>query len=242
MAAYHSHHMLPIAPRYEEALVAAKVSPLTSAGKCDMFSSVTGQKLDSEDYSPSYWKQNMISTVLFAPALAGCLKSHPQTSTIVEIGPHAALKGPIQETLRTLDSDSVEYHHSLVRDKHDLEALLGSAGAMIGHGIPLELAHINGQEIVNGLQCTYEQGSVLKDLPSYRWDHSTSFWSESRVSRNVRHRKFPRHQLLGSRYLEDIPSYPSWRNHLMLKEVPWLMELKVCSFSRCQLPNSEQSS
>lgn len=234
--------MLPIAPRYEKALVAAKVSPLISAGTCDMFSSVTGQKLESEDYSPSYWKHNMISTVLFAPALAECLKSHPQTSTIVEIGPHAALKGPIQETLRTLDNDSIGYHHSLVRDKHDLEALLGSAGAMIGHGIPLEMTHINGQEIVNGLQCTYKQGSVLKDLPSYRWDHSTSFWSESRVSRNVRHRKFPRHQLLGSRYLEDIPSYPSWRNHLMLKEVPWLRELKVCSFSRCQLPNTEQSS
>lgn len=242
MLAYHSHHMLPIAPRYEKALVDAKVSPFTSAGKCTMFSSVTGQKLDPADCSPSYWKQNMVSTVLFAPALTECLKVHPQTSTILEVGPHAALKGPALETLRTLDNNSIEYHHSLIREKRDLDALLGSAGAMIVRGIPLETANINGQEIVNGLQCTYKHGSVLRDLPSYQWDHSTSFWSESRVSRNVRHRKFPRHQLLGSRYVEDIPSHPSWRNHLMLKEVPWLMELKVYRFSRCLVSNTEQSS
>lgn len=242
MAAYHSHHMLPLAPQYEEALVAAKISPLTSAGKCDIFSSVTGQILKFEDCSPIYWKQNMVSTVLFAAALTECLKSHPQTSTILEVGPHAALKGPSQETLQALDNDSVVYHHSLIREKHDLDVLLGSAGLMIVRGIPLQAANINAQEIVNGLQCTYKQGNVLKHLPSYQWDRSTSFWSESRVSHNVRHRRFPRHQLLGSRYLEDIPSCPSWRNHLMLKEVPWLMKLKVCTFSPLLVPNIEQSS
>ena len=220
--------MLPIAPRYEKALVDAEVSPLKSAGECTMFSSVTGRKVASEDCSPSYWKQNMASSVQYAPALMECLRFHPETTTILEVGPHPALKGPTQETLRTSDKDSVEYHHSLFRGKDDLDALLQSAGAMIARGVPLKTANINGQEIVNDLQCTYVQGSVLKDLPSYQWDHFTSFWSESRVSRNVRHRKFPRHQLLGSRYLEDIPSHPSWRNHLMLKEVPWLMELKVC--------------
>lgn len=223
--------MLPIAPRYEKALKNAKISPPTSAGDCAMFSSVTGKKLLPEDCSPSYWKQNMVSTVLFAPALAECLTFYSEISTILEVGPHPALKGPTQETLRTLDKSSTDYHHSLFRGKDDLDALLDSAGTMIARGVPMETANINGQEILNGLQCTYEQCSVLKDLPSYQWDHSVSFWSESRVSRNVRHRIFPRHQLLGSRYLEDIPSCPSWRNHLMLKEVPWLMELLVCVIS-----------
>lgn len=198
-----------------------------------MFSSVTGREVTSEDCSPSYWKQNMGSTVQFAPALTECLKFHPETSIILEVGPHPALKAPLQETLRNLDKDSIDYHHSCFREQDDFDSLLESAGAMIARGVPLKTANINCQEIVNGLRCTYKQGSVLNDLPGYQWDHSASFWSESRVSRNVRHRKFPRHQLLGSRYLEDIPSYPSWRNHLMLKEVPWLMQLQVCRFLRC---------
>ena len=234
--------MLAIAPRYEKALVDAKISPLRPTGRCTMFSSVTGRKVISEDCSPSYWKQNMLSTVRFAPALTECLRFHPETSIIVEVGPHPALKGPTEETLRTLDKDFIAYNHSLCRGKKDLEALLDSAGAMIARGVPMETANVNSQEIVDGLQGTYKQGSVLKDLPKYQWDHSASFWSESRVSRNVRHRKFPRHQLLGSRYWEDIPSSPSWRNHLMLKEVPWLMELKVCRLLRFLISSTEQLS
>ena len=192
-----------------------------------MFSTVTGRKLVPEECSPLYWKQNMVSTVQFAPTLVESLRHHTETSIIVEVGPHPALKGPTQEILRDVDKDSIEYYHSCFRGKNDLDALLENAGAMIARGVPLKTANLNGREGVNGLLCTYEHANVLTDLPSYQWDHSTPFWSESRLSRNVRHRKFPRHQLLGSRYLEDIPSFPSWRNHLMLKEVPWLLELKV---------------
>lgn len=169
----------------------------------------------------------MVSTVQFSSALKACLDNNPNISVVVEVGPHPTLKGPVLENLRNLGRDSVAYYSSCFRDTDDLEALLDNAGAMIGHGVLLKAANINAREIVSGLECSYEYSNTLTDLPGYQWNHSRSFWEESRVSRNVRYRQFRRHQLLGSRYVDDVPSHPSWRVLLMLREVPWLMDIKV---------------
>ncbi|KAL9119068.1 MAG: hypothetical protein Q9187_004377 [Circinaria calcarea] len=225
--AYHSHYMLPVAPRYVKALKDAHVVPSKTAAACDMFSSVTGQQLSQEDCSIQYWKQNLVSTVQFFPALSECMARHPESSVIVEIGPHPALKGPTQESLRTLGKDSVDYFHSCLRGRNDWETLLDTAGSMIAHGVPLKTSNINASEVADGHQSKREYGNVLTNIPGYQWDHSTSFWAESRISSNLRYRQFPRHQLLGSRSLGDIPSCPSWRNLLMLKEVSWLSQIKI---------------
>ena len=39
-------------------------------------------------------------------------------------------------------------------------------------------------------------GNVLTDLPASPWTHKTSLWNESRLSKNHRFRRFPRHDLL----------------------------------------------
>ena len=223
--------MLPVASSYEEALTNAKVLPFETAATCDMFSSVSGQRIGQQECIPFYWKQNMVSTVQFSSALTECMYHHPEISVILEIGPHPALKGPAQETLRSLGRNSVDYFHSCLRGKNDMETLLASAGAMIARGVPLKTPNINAREVVvTGLRFAHELGNTLTNVPGYQWDHSTSFWTESRISSNLRQRRFPRHQLLGSRYVEDLPLCPSWRSLIMLKEVPWLMELKVCQF------------
>ena len=227
LVAYHSHHMFPLASPYEESLTFADIAPRLCVGTCDMFSSVTGRRLSQEDFSPSYWRQNMVSTVQFSPALEACLINYPKLSVILEVGPHPALKAPIVETIRSLGRDSITYHSSCSRGVGDFEALLENAGSMIGSGVPLKVANINARETTDGSGYKYEFGDVLTDVPSYQWNHSVSLWKESRVSRNVRFRQFPRNQLLGSRYVDDISSRPSWRSLLMLKEIPWLMELKV---------------
>ncbi len=219
--------MLPVACLYEKALTNAHVLPCSSQPSCDMFSSVTGHKLAVDEITPAYFKENLTSTVHFASALTECMKQYPEIGAILEIGPHPALKGPSQEILRGLGKSQVEHLHTCFRGKNSIETLLLNAGAMIAFGIPLKTENINAQPSIDGLKVIFENGKVLTDLPSYQWDHSTSFWAESRVSRNARYRQFPRHQLLGSRYIDDIPTRPCWRNHLMLKEVPWLLELQV---------------
>ena len=219
--------MLPAASQYEEALANAKVLSGSCKPSCDMFSTVTGHELSSERITPSYCARNLTSTVLFAPALTESLKQDPEINAILEIGPHPALKGPSQEILRSLGKSRIEYFHTCSREQGSLDTLLLSAGAMVAYGVSLNAPVINALQKIDGPSTVFEHGTVLTDLPSYQWDHSTPFWVESRVSRNVRFRQFPRHALLGSRYVDDIPLRPCWRNQLMLKELAWLMELKV---------------
>lgn len=225
--AYHSHHMSSLASEYENKLAQAKVTPLRGMEECAMYSSVYARRMDALEYTSSYWKQNMMSIVKFCAALEACIDDHPKPRAIIEIGPHLALRGPAQEILHALGKSHVDYFATCIRGQEDFESLLSSAGAMIGIGLPLRLSNINAREIVDGLRCCHEPGNILTDVPSYQWNHSQGFWAESRVSRNIRFRKFLRHPLLGSRYVDDIQDRPGWRNRLLLKENAWLQELKA---------------
>ena len=206
--AYHSHHMFPLAVKHEDKLVQARVTPLRQATKCDMYSSVHGRRIHASECTPGYWKQNMTSTIKFQAAFTECINTRPKTAVIVEIGPHPALKGPVHESLRALSKSNTAYVPTCIRGQQDYETLLSGAGELIGIGLPLRLSNINAHATVTGLQCRYRPGNFLVDAPRYQWNHSQGFWAESRVSRNLRFRKFPRHQLLGSRYVDDIPSRP----------------------------------
>ena len=219
--------MLLGAGRYEEALERARFHSQLDGKKCRMYSSVTGLRMAREDCTPAYWGRNMTSTVKFLSAIERCLIEFPNLRTAIEIGPHPALKGPATENFRTQGKGNNNYFGTCLRDGHDFEAILDSVGFIIPRGLPLKHKNINAREVVDGASITYHYGKVLTDLPGYQWNHSTSFWAESRVSRNVRFRKYPRHQLLGSRYMDDIPQRPCWRNQLMLKEIPWLAQLEV---------------
>ncbi|RDW80856.1 hypothetical protein BP5796_05554 [Coleophoma crateriformis] len=232
--AYHSHHMLAVAKQYEEALRDASISPLNSSQNCPMFSSVTKEMLRAENCTAEYWKDNMVSTVEFSSALAECMKSAPKDTTILELGPHPALHGPIKEILMDLEKEDIKIFSSCTRGKDDMDLMLKSAGAMIVSRVALDARAINA--VVDNTNKP-ASGNVLTDLPTYTWDHSTPIWHESRISRNIRFRKFPHHELLGSRYLEDIPSSPSWRKMLMLKEEMWLQEYQDTQNER-SIPSS----
>lgn len=216
-----------MASAYERALEAVTMSDNPQDESCIMYSSVTGQKMTHGETSPRYWRENMTSTVQFCSALSTCFEDQPEDVSIFEIGPHPALKGPATDILRCQGKMNSNYFHSSFRNKHDMEVLLENVGEMIASGITINKQNINRKEVPHGLHCTYETAAVLKDLPSYQWDHSTPLWYEARTSRNQRFRSFPRHPILGSRYLEDSPLNTSWRSLLVLDDVPWLADLKV---------------
>ena len=70
--AFHSHHMLPLAPSYESAL--DRTLPFkTTDGIIRMYSSVTSRIAVPEEMGPGYWAQNMVLPVRFADALTGIL-------------------------------------------------------------------------------------------------------------------------------------------------------------------------
>ncbi|KAJ6263867.1 Hybrid PKS-NRPS synthetase pynA [Drechslerella dactyloides] len=135
--AYHSHHMIPLSSRYVEALVAAGIQPQQGRTDCRMFSSVTGRELDFSECTPSYWKDNMVSTVRFAPAVATLFERMPAVNAMLELGPHPALKGPVGDILGDLKRNDMLYFESCSRGKPDFETLLESSGQMIVNGLPL---------------------------------------------------------------------------------------------------------
>ena len=220
--------MQPLGPQYMEYLINAGVGTHSGPVQCQMFSSVTGLDIEPSELTCFYWVKNMTSTVEFSAAIEKCMNDYSLGSAFIEIGPHPALRGPALEVLQTLGRDDADHFPTCTRGDDDFESLLRSVGSMIVANIPLKTPTINARELVNGLDCHHETGNILTDVPSYQWNHSNAFWSESRISRNVRFRKFPRHELLGSRYLDDIAPRPCWRNQLMLKEVTWLQKLQVC--------------
>ncbi|KAL8717345.1 MAG: hypothetical protein Q9225_005405 [Loekoesia sp. 1 TL-2023] len=178
--AYHSHHMEPLASPYQRLLEEAGVEPSEDAQRYIMISSVTGTILQPDDLTPTYWARNMTSTVRFTSAIEECLHQRPELNSIVEVGPHPALKGPTQEILRNRKKHNVYYFSTCKRATDDLYSILESAGDMIAAGMPVDLCAVNAKEVLRDGTWKHEYGKVLTDLPSYQWNHTSSFWSESR--------------------------------------------------------------
>lgn len=71
---------------------------------------------------------------------------------------------------------------------------------------------------------------IVTDLAPYAWD-KTSFWAESRLSKEHRLRQHPTHDTLGLRVVHNTLLEPSWRNILKVHALPWLKgAYSLCSY------------
>ncbi|GLB09061.1 hypothetical protein AtubIFM57258_004972 [Aspergillus tubingensis] len=64
----------------------------------------------------------------------------------------------------------------------------------------------------------------VSDLPNYQWNHSVKYWHESESSHDWRFRKFPYHDLLGSKILGSPWTNPTWKYVLRLSDISWLRD------------------
>ncbi|KAL9052823.1 MAG: hypothetical protein Q9206_004159, partial [Seirophora lacunosa] len=141
-------HMLPLAPLYEHLLQEAGIAPTLDTPLCSMFSSVTGAALKAHDLIPAYWARNLTSTVRFASATEEAFRTESSLTGILEIGPHGALQGPIQQILGNIDRRHVNYFSTCKRDTDDMQVLLESTGKLIIAGVPVSLAAINATDVM----------------------------------------------------------------------------------------------
>ncbi len=221
--AYHSHHMDLVAEGY---LTALHHLPKPTADKgITFYSSVTGHELNGEQLDASYWVKNMVSQVRFSHSLQclcrglvleadPCLRN-PAVDLILEIGPHSALAGFVKQNLAALGETKTKYNSCLIREKNAVETILGAASDLYVAGYPVDLRALNSDVSESTPQ-------VLTDLPAYPWDHSTSYWHESRLSLDYRKRSAPRHPLLGAPCSDFNILEPSWRNIVRVSEIPWI--------------------
>ncbi|KAJ5537068.1 KR domain-containing protein [Penicillium frequentans] len=218
--AYHSHHTELILEEYICAIQDIKASPRDP--HIQMVSSVTGEAVQGEELNAAYWGANLTSPVLFNDALAQVLRTmrtdQKQSSSlaVVEIGPHAALAGPIKEIIKaSKPSGSITYHSTLCRNQDASRTAVGLARDLFVKGAFINFSSVNDSH-------GNAKKDVLTNLPTYNWHHKTAHWSESRRSTQYRHRKFPKHDLFGVSSIDSIPTEPTWRNYLRLEELPWL--------------------
>ncbi|KAK9419086.1 hypothetical protein SUNI508_01063 [Seiridium unicorne] len=224
-SAYHSHHMEVIAPSYLSSLEGLEFG--TPRNDVAFYSSVTGTRKRS-GFGPSYWVSNLVSQVKFSAAsqlVAQHLLDANSTATkvLIEVGPHAALSGPLRQSL---SGTSFKYNYvpCLVRNTSAVGTVLALVGKAFESGVPVQL---NSEDSTNSLS---SRRQVVGDLPSYPWDHSNKYWRETRLSKGSRLRPFPDHDLLGLYEVGCSPYEPRWKYNVSLAKIPWLRDHVIEGF------------
>ncbi|KZF24488.1 hypothetical protein L228DRAFT_218919 [Xylona heveae TC161] len=232
--AYHSPHMKEVSEYYESATsnglkqIANDRVRLQRPLKT-FFSSVYGKRFQGDGLDAAYWRENLENPVLFTTALED-LVSTPDVPVdmLVEVGPHSALAGPIRQLESLLKSKGKKfpgYSSVLTRGKDAVTCALSLAGTLFTRCVDINFDEINAvRDQKTGSQ---RKGHVIPDLPTYRYQYKDIFWHENRIHREVKERKFLRHDLLGSRIPGCSPRSPSWRNIITVQDVPWLEDCKV---------------
>ncbi|KAF7540713.1 hypothetical protein G7054_g1177 [Neopestalotiopsis clavispora] len=224
--AYHSHHMAPIADEYVQALQSCGIQ--VQARKSDTnhtiwISSVTGQHIENIDLNTlrdTYWRDNMREPVLFYKAMECAIQSQGPFDVFLEIGPHPALKSPASDVIVavTRRDQSIPYIATLFRGKNDAEAFASALGSLWTYGIPIELEAFRRRP-----------PKLLKDLPTYSWNHDRVFWHETRRARAIRTKNGGNvpHPLLGTRCEDEGDGELRFRNYLHLRDLPWLADHRI---------------
>ncbi|KAK3689344.1 hypothetical protein B0T22DRAFT_427611 [Podospora appendiculata] len=184
-----------------------------------MVSSVTGSEIDPEHIAPYYWIQNLISPVLFTDAVKELVSPADGSGSktldlLIEIGPHSALGGPVEQILSSIGITDVEYRSAITRGKSALETSLALAAELFSQGVPLNIAHANGDGDANA--------RLLTDLPPYPWNHAEKFRADSRMQRELTAQQFPTKGLIGSQMPRMDESERVWRGFIRLNDEPWL--------------------
>jgi aspyridone synthetase, hybrid polyketide synthase / nonribosomal peptide synthetase len=221
--AYHSFHMDPCGEPYLDALRRCNIQVHQPSGDCTWISSVFGNTDELEDFSTlkdQYWVDNMRNPVLFSQAIESSFYNGGPFDVALEFGPHPALKGPVEQTLKAATGSAPAYAGLMRRGDNEIEALSGALGFLWSR---LGSRYIDWAGYSSAFQ---EPGAappqLLKELPGYAWDHSKPHWRESRISRRYRLQQDSHHELLGRRVPDDADDDLRWRNVFRLAEIPWV--------------------
>ncbi|KAH6612883.1 hypothetical protein B0J18DRAFT_473798 [Chaetomium sp. MPI-SDFR-AT-0129] len=224
-AAWHSHHMEAVADAYYAAMD-GKIRPASEKLTVAFSSPATGTRLGdiAEIGAPGHWVRSLTGPVRFVEAFTSMVfdgkSEEPAVDMVIEVGPHAALSGPIQDILGlpVFEGTTIPYASCLVRKKHAVETMHALVSTLIQKSYPsLDLAAVNFPLGTTGLR-------VLHDLPPYPWNHSTRHWIEPRANKALRARKGAPHDLLGALVPGTNMASPTWRHFVRINELPWVRD------------------
>ncbi|KAL6867822.1 hypothetical protein J3F83DRAFT_765765 [Trichoderma novae-zelandiae] len=230
--AWHSHHMAAIANVYVEALDSIKRKSGRNDSSIAYSSPVTGGRVANieEVARPEHWVKSLVQPVQFVDAFTDMLLGEPGSSSsnvdvVVEVGPHTALGGPIQQILAlpAFKGLQIPYYGCLVRKTDAKDTMQALAANLLQQGYPVDM------DAVNFPHGRGPRVKVLTGLPSYPWTHQIRHWVEPRFNRALRERSLPPHHLLGSLVEGTNLESPTWRHTLRISESPWTRDHAIQS-------------
>jgi acyl transferase domain-containing protein len=228
---YHSKVMSAGAMEYRDliGLIEAPAQPdLDIHESVAFYSSVSGKRIDSQSLrKPEYWVNNLVSPVQFNQAVvalvSGNEKGKQSNHFLMEIGPQAALRRPVKDSVSpVLEGERWRYTSLLNHSGEDARSILEAVGQLWSCGVGVNLEAVNQTSLHS--KTTPEP---LTDLPSYPFSRVRMYWDESRLSRNYAFRPHRRHALLGIREKDWNANEPSWRHVIRVAENPWILDHAV---------------
>lgn len=222
--AYHSHHMREAGLAYKEYLDQEPTIYQRSLPKCPMYST-TQTEATTSVYGiipNSRWVKNLTGRVLFDEGVSQMLVNEPSVNTLIEIGPHSVLEGPLRQICQARNKSHMSYLPTLKRNGQGVDELLSLAGHLWAKGASIDIRAVTGFEKLNKDGAVeLHTGSLLVDLPTYRWTYTKSYRSDSRLNMGIREAKEQRHDILGRRVVASSSLAPVWRNVLRQRDLPW---------------------
>ncbi|KAI9728591.1 MAG: Type I Iterative PKS [Cirrosporium novae-zelandiae] len=229
--AYHSHHMNMIAAPYLQAI--HDIQPMPARGSRKMYSAVSGGLADATELGPVNWVRNLVSPVQFSDAVYELLRpiklgkrtTETAVDILLEVGPHSALQGPVKQIMKEYGISGVDYRSVLLRGRNGINTALDAAGALFANGVGVDISKVNSG---TGYALN-DVPSPLVNLPSYRWNHSRTYWGESRIAKQYRTREHPQLSLLGAPCPTMGENERLWRGFLRMSEEQWVKDHKIQS-------------
>ncbi|OBT83082.1 hypothetical protein VE02_08865 [Pseudogymnoascus sp. 03VT05] len=203
--AYHSSHMSHMAQEYAERL--RDILPGDNTWTGALFTSpVTGGIVTSpKAFTPEHWVHNLTSPVLFSQAFESMCFS-PTASSI---------QGSNVDIIVEIGA------HSTLAGP--IRQILESRNVKMPYTSCLKRS-VNAVETMQDLKQTF-----VHDLPSYQWNHTVPYWVEPRISKEMKNKRFPPHELLGALLAGTNGLTPTWRNFIRLSDIEWLRDHQVDS-------------
>ncbi|KAH8706040.1 reducing polyketide synthase [Talaromyces proteolyticus] len=226
--AYHSSHMRSCCAGYQSDIMHLETQDVDEQDESEdaicMVSSVTGSLIDAEALGPYYWIRNLISPVLFSDAVKELISPADgdggnTVDMLVEIGPHSALRGPIEQILSYNGIKGIEYASMLTRGESAIETSLSLAAELFRRGLTLDIAKVNDDS-----HCR-----LLTDLPPYPFNHTQTFRAESRLQRETLTQKNPTKSIIGAERPSMDEHERVWRGFINLDDEPWIRDHTVGS-------------
>ena len=191
------------------------VSP--RSGEVPLYSTVTGERVDTAQMDGEYWYRNLRETVRFGSAVRAMVGDG--ISALVEVGPHPVLGAAVQETVEAVGGDvgAVAVVGSLRRQDGGLERFVRSLAEAYVVGVDVDWGVLLGG------------GGSRVSLPTYAFQRRRYWLSGGGGSGDPSALGLSAagHPLLGAMVSVAEGGEVVWTGRLSLAEHPWLADYVV---------------